>query len=135
MLTAVAGGVQEGVVSSLQWLGDRLGLARCRMSKDRVHALRHAIRDPIYGLIGQEHAVDQIVRRYQHHLYHPSGTLVLLFLGHAGAGKTLAANLIQNSLYLTRTENGRQGFVNFVGGTYGIRGPSGGGGGGHGVWH
>jgi ATP-dependent Clp protease ATP-binding subunit ClpA len=107
---------QEGVFSGLQWLGDRLGLARCQMPKNRIDALKRGFRDPVHGLIGQEHAADHIVKRYQHHLSHASGTLVLLFLGHAGAGKTFAANVIQRSLYLTPTDNGRQGFVYFVGG-------------------
>ena len=55
--------------------------------------------------------------RYQHHTYNPAGTLALFLFGHRGVGKTFTSDTVGHSLYQTPTENGRQGYVNFVGGT------------------
>lgn len=41
---------------------------------------------------------------------------MFVFLGHSGVGKTMTSSIVETSLYLTPTDNGRQGFVKFVGG-------------------
>lgn len=47
----------------LKWLGGQLGLAHCSMPQDRVRAVRCALTDPVWGVIGQHAAVDHIIRR------------------------------------------------------------------------
>eukprot|EP00124_Ichthyophonus_hoferi_P000923 Ihof_evm8s40 gene=Ihof_evmTU8s40 len=79
--------------------GDAVCPMKCCQPRNLYHSLATTLRDPIYGLIGQDGAREEILSKFYFHIKTPTSPLVLFLIGSTGVGKTHTMRIIERAIY------------------------------------
>eukprot|EP00124_Ichthyophonus_hoferi_P004490 Ihof_evm3s502 gene=Ihof_evmTU3s502 len=79
--------------------GDAVCPMKCCQPCNLYHSLATSLRDPIYGLIGQDGAREEILSKFYLHIKTPTSPLVLFLIGSTGLGKTHTVRIIERAIY------------------------------------